>query len=332
MILVVGSMNMDRIARLERVPAAGETVAIESLSLAPGGKGGNVAAAAARLGASVAMVARVGNDADGEALRDALRQSGVDVALVGGTDDAGTGSAWIWVDRTGENRIGVYAGANRTLTPAVLDALERGEASPFGRARLVAMNLEIPLATVGRAIALAHAHGARVLLNLSPTGALSPSALGPADVLVVNGPEAAELLAAPAPDDLSAAGEAARQLRAMGPGTAVVTVGAAGAAAADADTVLRAPGVPIEPVDTTGAGDAFLGALAAGLDGGIGLERALNLATAAGAFTATRPGAQSAQPTAAELSAFARARGLALAGLTTRDGGGGDAAPRGRAG
>lgn len=333
MILVVGSMNLDRIARLERMPAAGETVAIERLATAPGGKGGNVAAAAARLGARVAMAGRVGQDADGEVLRTALAAAGVDVAAVATTAEAGTGSAWIWVEAGGENRIGVFAGANRTLTPAaldLLDALGGGANSPFRSAAFVVLNLEIPLATVERAIVLAHRAGARVVLNLSPVGALSPALLGPSDLLVVNGPEAGELLGQTPPADLGAAAEAAAALRRLGPGTAVVTLGAAGASAAAPTGPHRVAGVAVEAVDTTGAGDAFLGALAAGLDDGLGLDRALALAAAAGAFTATRPGAQSAQPTAAELLAFGRARRLslpALAGGAGRHADGGAASP-----
>lgn len=330
MILVVGSMNLDRIARLERAPAAGETVAIESLATAPGGKGGNVAAAAARLGARVAMAARVGQDADGDRLRAALAAAGVDVAAVAATPEVGTGSAWIWVEAGGENRIGVFAGANRTLTPAALDALAGGADSPFRTAALVVLNLEIPFATVERAIVLAHAAGARVVLNLSPVGALSPALLGPSDLLVVNGPEAGELLGQTPPADLASAASAAEALRRLGPGTAVVTLGAAGASAAAAGGPHRVAGIAVEAVDTTGAGDAFLGALAAGLDEGLELPRALVLAAAAGAFTATRPGAQSAQPTGAELLAFGRARRLSLPALTGRAGrpaDGGAAAP-----
>jgi ribokinase len=314
MIVVVGSMNLDRIARVRVAPGPGETVPIEDLSLAPGGKGGNVAAAAARLGAHAAMVARVGADADGERLLAALAGAGVDVRAVEAYAGAPSGTALIWVDRQGENRIGVFAGANAALSPAAVDALADAHAL-FAHARFVVLNLEIPVQTVRHAIDRAHQSGARVLLNFSPIGDLALDALTADDVLVVNGPEAAHLAGGPPPVDLEAAVAVATRLRGVGPGTAIVTLGARGVAAAGAEGEWRTPAVPVDPVDTTGAGDAFLGALAAALDGAIALGPALAIAAAAGAFTATRPGAQTAQPTWAQLWAFARERGLGLADL-----------------
>jgi ribokinase len=333
-IVVIGSMNFDRIARLRRVPEAGETLAIESLATAPGGKGGNVAAAAARLGARVAMVGRVGQDHEGEELRAALRSAGVDLRAVETADGVATGTAWIWLAADGENRIGVFAGANRTLTPDVLDAVAAGPARPFAPGRLVVLNLEIPLATVEAAVARARRAGARVLLNLSPVGGLRPSILGSCDVLVVNGQEAAQIASESVPEDRQAAARLAAKLREEGPGTVVVTLGALGAAAAHAAGTTEVAAVPVAAVDTTGAGDAFLGALAAALEGGASLELALGAAAAAGAFTATRLGAQSGQPTATELRAFAARHGLSLPALGSaadhREDGG--EAPRGREG
>lgn len=314
MILVVGSMNLDRVARLAVAPGAGETVAIDAISLAAGGKGGNVAAAAARMGAHVAMVARVGQDADGEFLRRALSEAGVDTARVEAAQDAPTGTALIWVERSGENRIGVLAGANATLTPAVVDAL-CARTDLFRHARRVVLNLEIPLATARHAIARAHEAGAAVLLNLSPIGPLGPEELAAEDVLVVNGPEAGRLLDLGAPGDISAAEAMAHALRQRGPGTVVVTMGALGVAADASDGPRQVAAVPVEPVDTTGAGDAFLGALAASLDASLALDQALRIAAAAGAFTATRPGAQTAQPTWADLAAWTAQRGFALPDL-----------------
>lgn len=331
MIVVIGSMNLDRTARLERAPEAGETLAIDSMAVAPGGKGGNVAAAAARLGAQVAMLARVGRDADGAYLRRALEEAGVDVAGVEAVDEVATGTAWIWLEASGENRIGIFAGANRTLTPDALAVAAAGPVAPFAPDRLVVLNLEIPPATIESAIGRAHRAGARVLLNLSPVGGLPPSLLCGGDLLVVNGREAAALARRAAPGDLGAAARMAAALRAEGPGTVVVTLGAQGAAAADPHGTIEVAGIPVRAVDTTGAGDAFLGALAAALDAGIGLNEALGVAAATGAFTATRPGAQSAQPSARDLTAFARANGLRLPPLGG-DRAGGGAAPRGREG
>lgn len=335
MILVVGSMNLDRIARVERVPGPGETVPLQAVDLAAGGKGGNAAAAAARMGARVAMLARVGEDADGAFLKAALATAGVDVAAVAETREAPTGTALIWVEASGENRIGVLAGANATLTPAAVDA-QSAPGRLFETSRLVLLNLEIPLATVRHAVDRAHAAGCRVLLNLSPVADLPLDRLGAADAVVVNGPEAAALLGGAPPADLEAALDAARRLVRAGPGTAVVTLGAAGAAAAAAGTEIARPAVPVQAVDTTGAGDAFLGALAAGLDRGLDLESAVAVAMAAAAFTVTRPGAQAAQPTRSQLWAWARRRRLGLPPWPARGDGpapaGRGGAPRPRAG
>lgn len=316
MILVVGSMNLDRIARLATAPGPGETVAIDAISLAAGGKGGNVAAAAARLGARVAIVARVGRDPDGEVLRQALADAGCDTAFVETTDDAPTGTALIWVEAGGENRIGVLAGANATLSPQVVDALcARGRL--MQRADRVVLNLEVPLATVRHVVALAHGASVPVLLNLSPIGPMRPEELGAADTLVVNGPEAGHLLGGAAPADLGGAARAAEAIRRSGPGATVVTVGSLGLAAATGDGTYQLKALPVRPVDTTGAGDAFLGALAAALDARLDLDSALRIAAAAGAFTATRPGAQTAQPSWPELLAWTAGQKFPLPDLAS---------------
>jgi len=335
MVLVVGSMNLDRIARVHRAPGPGETVPIDTVALAAGGKGGNVAAAAARLGARVCMVARVGADTDGEVLRTALADAGVDVDAVQATADAPTGTALIWVDAEGENRIGVLAGANATLSPSVIDALAAPQ-DLFARAGRIVLNLEIPLASVRHALARAHGAGVPTIVNLSPIAPLSLAHLGTGDTVVVNAAEAGQLLDEAPPTDLAAAVRCAAALCRRGPGTAVVTLGAGGVAASAPDGEHRLAAVPVEPVDTTGAGDAFLGALAAGLDAGLDLGAALRVAAAAGAFTATRQGAQAAQPTRPQLERWARHRGLALPAWGDGRAGAaspaGDAAPRPRAG
>lgn len=328
MIVVIGSMNLDRIARVERFPGAGETVAIGSLTSAPGGKGGNVAAAAARLGARVAMVARVGTDADADVVVGALAAAGVDVSRVEPSRQEATGTAWIWVEATGENRIGVLAGANANLAPDVVERLVAARPPLLGPKALVVLNLEIPVATVVRSIALAHAAGCRVVLNLSPVGALGPEGLGPDDILVVNGPEAALLAGTSTPTRREAALRLAARLAMRGPGTVVITLGGQGAVAVRHSSRLSTTAVRVQPIDTTGAGDAFLGAFVAALDRGLALAQAIRVAVAAGAFTTTRPGAQGAQPNAEALDRFGRAHGLDLPRLgPAADGAGGAGAP-----
>ncbi|MFP3986795.1 ribokinase [Streptomyces sp. E11-3] len=293
-LLVVGSANADLVIGVERRPAAGETVLGSDLSVHPGGKGANQAVAAARLGARTALLARVGDDAHGRLLTEAQRAAGVDTVgvLVGG---APTGVALITVDPSGDNSIVVSPGANARLTPEDVRAAE----SLFGLARVVSVQLEIPLDTVAE-VARALPADARLVLNPSPPAPLPAEVLAACDPLVVNEHEARFILggtAGPAPEDW------ARSLLALGPRSVVVTLGAAGALVADSgtDTVVRVPSPRADAVDTTGAGDAFTAALAWRLGRGDDLPVAAAFAVRVGAAAVTRKGAQESFPTAAEL-------------------------------
>ncbi|MFI2028752.1 ribokinase [Streptomyces buecherae] len=297
-LVVVGSANADLVVGVRRRPAAGETVLGSDLATYPGGKGGNQAVAAARLGARTALLARVGDDAHGRLLLDTQRAAGVDTrpVLVGG---APTGVALITVDPSGDNSIVVSPGANARLTPADIEA-----AAPLlAAARVVSLQLEIPLETVAAAVR-AVGPDTRVVLNPSPPAPLPPDVLAACDPLVVNEHEARSLLdgdPAGAGDDPAAWAAA---LLGRGSRSVVITLGPAGALAADRRGQTRVPGVPVEAVDTTGAGDAFTGALAWRLGTGDDLATAVRYAVRVGAAAVTRPGAQQSYPTAAEVAAL----------------------------
>ncbi|MBQ1090710.1 ribokinase [Streptomyces sp. B93] len=292
-LLVVGSANADLVIAVERRPDAGETVLGSDLAVHPGGKGANQAVAAARLGARTALLARVGDDAYGRLLLDSQRAAGVDTVgvLVGG---APTGVALITVDPSGDNSIVVSPGANGKLTPADV----RAAASLFHASRVVSTQLEIPLETVV-AVVRSLAPGSRFVLNPSPPRRLPGEVLGACDPLIVNEHEARVILGAACVSD--APGDWARLLLAKGPRSVVVTLGAEGALVASGEGVVHVPSVPVDVVDTTGAGDAFTAALAWRLGAGEPLARAAAYAARVGAAAVTRAGAQESYPTAAEV-------------------------------
>lgn len=266
-VVVLGSLNVDLVVHVQRHPRPGETVlAAGALERFAGGKGGNQAVAAASAGASVAMVGAVGDDEGGARYLDRLRDKGVDVSAVRVLPGVSTGQAWITVDGDGENAIVVVPGANSEVRWAGDVGLASGD--------VLLVQLEVPLASVAEAVRAAHAAGARAVVNAAPYAGLPPDVVGLADPLVVNEHEALSL----ADSDLV-------------PGSVVVTFGANGAAW-DGE---QFPGVAVaadEVVDTTGAGDAFCGALAAALAPGASRAEAMRAALQAGADAVRRHGAQ----------------------------------------
>lgn len=307
-LVVVGSLNMDLSVTVPRLPRPGETVSGADVVRGPGGKGGNQAVAAARLGARVRMVGLLGDDAHGGELRAALVAEGIDDSAVGTLPGAASGLALIVVQEDGENTITLSPGTNDRLDEGALRTLTEGALAH--RADTVLLQLEVPLPTVLAAAREARAAGALTVLNAAPLpapGSLLTELLREVDVLIVNETEAAGLLRLPGvPSASRDEGWTARaeQLRLLGPGTVVVTLGAAGAAAADPRCRLTEPGFPTEAVDTVGAGDAFCAQLALSLGQNGPLAPALRRACAAGAVAATRRGAQRALPTRAEVDAL----------------------------
>ncbi|MFD2417983.1 ribokinase [Amycolatopsis pigmentata] len=283
-LLVVGSANVDLVVPADRRPGAGETVLGGDTVVSPGGKGANTAVAAARLGADVALAGAIGDDAYGTILTESLRGAGVHTDLLR-TVHRPTGVAYITVTPDGENSILVSTGANAELAPADVEGASSG-------AKVVVASLEVPLPTVERAITVAAGAGARTLLNLSPAADVGETVLAAVDVLVVNEHEAAWLLGSSA--------EPARLLE-LGPRAAVVTIGARGALVATPSGTVEIAAPKVKAVDTTGAGDAFTGALAAALADAEELETAARRAAEVAAISVTRPGAQPSYPSAQEL-------------------------------
>ncbi|WP_220032885.1 ribokinase [Curtobacterium sp. MCBD17_023] len=290
-VVVVGSLNVDQVVTVERHPSPGETLVATSMSLLPGGKGANQAVAAARRGAHTAMVGSVGRDGSAQVATSLLADSGVDVTHVRAVD-APTGLATVTVDRSGENTIVVVPGANRaTDREALLTA-----APVVASAAVVVLQGEIPADGIAAAAELATG---RVLLNLAPVVPVDREVVLAADPLVVNEHEAALVLAQLDPGADVPADEPAlvAALRALGVRSVVVTLGARGALVADGDDLVAVPSPRVTAVDSSGAGDAFVGALAAGLAGGDSLLDAARQAVRVGAFAVQGAGTQPSYPT-----------------------------------
>lgn len=291
-IAVVGSLNLDIVVPVPEHPAPGDTVLGGDHRRHCGGKGANQAVAAARLGRTVDMIGRVGDDEPGRTLTSALAGDGVGVGGVRVDPEAPTGLALIAVDPAGENAIVVSPGANARLS--VEDVSE--DAARIAGAGVVLLQLEVPIEVVTKAADVAVG---RVILNPAPALPLPRDLLAAVDVLVPNRGELAVLADGLEDEDPDALVAAARSLE--GPGATVVTLGAEGSLLVTMDDALHVPAFDVEPVDTTGAGDAFCGALADALVRGEGMADAVRWATAAGACAVTTSGAQDSLPTRAEV-------------------------------
>ena len=299
MITVFGSLNLDLLFNLDRLPAPGETVLTRKIVQLPGGKGANQASAAAKAGAPTRFVGCVGEDGLGASVLASLMAAGCDVSGVR-TVPGATGTAVVMVERSGENQIVVGSGANLAVEAGMLDPawLKPGDT--------LVCQMEIPLEAVVEGLAAARRTGARTVLNLVPARMLPAEVLADVDVLVLNEGEAALLAGTDAPP----AG-VARKLAGDHGLTCVVTLGGEGAIAVTRDGHGdRVGALAVQAVDTVGAGDAFVGVLSAALDAGLALPAALHRASVAAGLTCTRPGAAAALPDAAEiegrLSALAR--------------------------
>lgn len=299
-ILVLGSLNMDLIVRTPRLPAPGETILGTSFSTAPGGKGANQAVAAAKLGAPVKMIGRVGADEFGKTLRSNLNALGADTQYLITDNEAATGIASIWVNDKRQNSIIVTPGANARVGRADVDAA----AAAFRHARVLVAQLEIPLETVQYAFQIARKHNCLTILNPAPAQPLSRKILELTDLVIPNETEAAQLTGMTV-QDLTSAQNAANVLKQMGARRILITIGDKGAFFLDDE----APPAPVPPfavqaVDTTAAGDAFVGALAAARARDKDWTTSLREASAAGTLAATRSGAQPSLATRAELDEF----------------------------
>ncbi|HSQ25807.1 MAG TPA: ribokinase [Anaerolineales bacterium] len=295
-IIVIGSLNMDLIVRSPHIPAPGETVLGSTFATAGGGKGANQAVAAARLGARVSMVGRVGDDSYGDVLLQSLQSDGVDTRFVQRDPNQPTGLALITVDDHGENSIVVVSGANWQVSTA---DIERA-ADEIANADALVLQLEIPLESVEYAVRLAHQRQIPVILNPAPAQALPASLLQHVAYLVPNESEAA-LLSGTTVTDSHTAQEAIARIRQSGVNTVIMTRGSQGAFVSGASGTYSVPAFQVNPVDTTAAGDAFVAGLAFGIASNQPLKQAVRLAAAAGALATTKPGAQPSLPNAAQV-------------------------------
>ncbi|MBN1261591.1 MAG: ribokinase [Anaerolineae bacterium] len=298
-ITVVGSFNTDLVVRTPRMPIKGETILGGPYHTGPGGKGANQAVAAARLDAAVTMVVKLGLDDLGDKAEANLRNEGIDPGYILRTDASHTGVAFIIVDDEGENMIVVAAGVNELLTPEDVDAAREAIES----ADILLVELESPMETVERAVHIAHEAGVTVLLNPAPGQPLSDALLKQVDVLTPNETEA-EIITGRRITNLAEAEDAARKLLATGVGVVIITLGANGALIVDHEQVQHVPGQKVDVVDTTGAGDAFNGALAVALAEGMPLGTAVAFANAAAALQVTKVGTAPAMPYRHEVAAL----------------------------
>ena len=303
MIVVFGSINIDLVVPVEHLPRPGETVLGPHYTLVPGGKGANQALAAARAGGAVHMIGRVGRDGFAELALAELKAAGIDLSSLE-RDELPTGCALIPVDRQGGNLIIVASGANRAAAERqVADAL-------LGPQTVVMLQMEVPLTENWRLVERAKHRGARIVLNCAPAAPVPRATLAAVDWLVVNESEA-ELLARDLSLSAADARSAGAAIAKAAATTVIVTLGGEGAiafAGADAWTIGT---LPITPVDTTAAGDAFVGAFAAAMDAGADLPTALHRASVAGGLACTVAGAQPSLPTRAAIES--RLRDLAPA-------------------
>jgi len=295
--VVVGSLNMDLVMRVPRQPHAGETMFGLGFAMAEGGKGANQAVAIARLGTRAAMVGRVGDDRFGAQLRDTLQRDGVDISHVHISAGTPTGVAMIMVDTTGENHIVLAPGANMVLGTQDID----GAAGLIGAARMMVMQMEVPVPTIVHAAGRARAAGVPVLLNPAPAAELPEDFWGAVDYLVPNETEAS-LLTGLHVDGPGSAAAAARVLRGRGVHHVLVTLGAQGVFIADDKGERLRPARRVAVVDTTAAGDSFIGGLVAGLCAGMTLDEAASLGIHTASLCVGRIGALSALPYLSDLS------------------------------
>jgi len=302
-IVVIGSINMDLVVKASRIPVPGETVRGEDLQLIPGGKGANQAVAASRLGARVSMVGRVGSDAFAERLLGDLSAQKVHTERVGRDEQAASGTALIVVDANGENSIVISPGANGRVVSYDVDRAEELIAG----AKVVLLQLEIPMAAVARAIQLAARHGVKTILNPAPAGDIPAEIFADVDILVPNETEL-EFLTGRQCVGLKQVEAAANLLLAKGPQAVVVTLGDQGAYLVSQDLSVHVPAFHVLAVDTTAAGDAFIGGLAVAWMSNRALAPAVDYANACGALAATRFGAQPSLPDAKQVEALIASR------------------------
>lgn len=301
-IIVIGSSNTDLVTRVERFPKAGETIEGKHFMLAMGGKGANQAIAAQRLGGDVEFITSIGNDLNGQNALKYYRKEGLAVESSLIIKDTPSGTATILVDANGENCIVITPGANNALSPD--HVAERSE--HIQSANLLLLQMEIPYETVKESCRIASEAGTKIMLNVAPARKLDPEVIRLVDILVVNETEA-EFISG---EKMNEVGEQAvvDKLLALGAKSVVLTLGRKGCIMKNETEYHEIPAFEVKSVDSTGAGDTFCGALAAGLSEGRNWKDSLIFASAASAICVTRMGAQPSIPTKIEVFKFLKER------------------------
>jgi len=294
-IIVLGSINMDVVVTAPRHPQLGETIFGDAVHFIPGGKGCNQSVAAKRLGGTVTLIGRLGKDDFGTTMHNFLRDEGIDLSHLKILEKTSTGMALITVSHDSENTIVVVSGSNTRITPEDVSAIDLHPDD------VVVSQFEIPQPVILALFARARAVGATTILNPAPATAFIPDLLALVSVLVLNETELAFLSSTPLTDDLERLTQAARSLQTVPDQKIVVTIGARGALYISGDTVLHVPGPKVKAVDTTGAGDCFVGALSVALAEQTSIEAGLTFANTAASISVQRLGAAVSVPMRAEV-------------------------------
>ena len=298
-IVVVGSSNTDMVVKSNHLPVPGETVLGGTFQMIPGGKGANQAVAAAALEGEVSLIAKVGNDLFGQDAKEGFLKKGIDITHVKVDENTPSGVALIMVDDQGENCISVALGANNELSPEDIDHSE----GLIRDAAFLLIQLETPISTVDKTISLAKEHATTVVLNPAPAQNLSDEILRKIHIITPNETEA-KILTGIEVNDLSSARKAAKTLKNKGIPIVIITMGSTGAYVMSDDHDELIPGIQVEAIDTTAAGDTFNGALTVALSEHMELREAIKFANAAAAISVTKLGAQTSAPTRDELLKF----------------------------
>lgn len=298
-VLVIGSCNMDMTVMCTDLPIPGQTILGSNFHSNSGGKGANQAVASAKLGARTELVARIGDGMFADRFEKSYDGVGLGHQFLIRDPNIASGTALIFVDSEGENMIVVAPGANECLTPA---DVERAR-DLIEHAKVLIVQLEIPLETVLHAVTIAKQHGTKVILNPAPVRNLPDELLEKIDYMVANEVETM-ILAGAGEVDTSTAAQACRPLIEKGVGHVITTLGRDGAVITSGDGASKVRGFKVNAIDTTSAGDTFVGALACALTEGMTLEDSVRFANAAGALACTKAGAQQAMPTRAEVDAI----------------------------